>query len=696
MSWREKKIGLLKTVDKQKSKILQSTFGLISYYDLLFHFPYRYDDRSTLFTISNAPINQEIQIKGEISNLKEVIYGVKKKRLVAIFRDNKFGIIELVWFRITKLLTQSIHQNIPVIIYGKLIKFNGKLSMPHPEIELYSIFINNNIRFSAKYSLTDKILKRGITNRWYQSVYKSLFNEIHSLINENLTPDILLKFQLIPRNEALKNIHLPENKFKLRQAFYRVKFEEIFFFQLQVALQNRTQNNSGHPCQFIGFYFNEFYTKHLPFTLTNAQKRVIREIRCDMKKPKQMNRLLQGDVGSGKTIVALFSMLIAIDNGFQVCLMAPTGVLATQHFYFISELVFPLGITVELLSGFTVKTKRSQIDTNLQKGSLKILIGTHAILEDKVQFKNLGLVIIDEQHRFGVAQRAKLWSKNSIPPHILVMTATPIPRTLAMSYYSNLDISIIDELPKGRKPVHTLHIYESKRYEVIKFLKAQIDKGFQAYYVYPLIEESEVLEYKNLMDGFNFLAKQFPTPNYHISIVHGKMSLKEKEIEMQKFIQKKTQLMIATTVIEIGVDVPNTSIIVIENAEFFGLSQLHQLRGRVGRGLHQSYCILITKLKISKQAKIRIKTICKINDGFKISEVDLEIRGAGNLLGTQQSGELKDFKLINLVKDKNLIEQTKQCVDEILASDPELDHHQTIKKYFYEEYQSMAAWSQIS
>lgn len=686
MNWREKKISNLKGVSKEKAKLLQSDFNLVSYYDLLFNFPYRYDDRSTLFTTTNAPIYKNVQIKGKILNLKQIVSEKGKKRLSAIFKD-KCGIIELVWFKITKQLIQSIYQNIPVVIYGKLSEFNNKLSISHPEVELYSIFINKKMKFSAKYSLTETTLKKGITNRWYQSIYKNLFDEIDFKINENLSPKILKKFHLILRNEALKNIHLPENQFKLKQAQYRLKFEEIFFFQLEGTLRKliRMQNKKGNSCKFIGFYFNEFYKKHLSFNLTNAQKRVIKEIRYDMKKSIQMNRLLQGDVSSGKTVVALLSMLIAIDNGFQTCLMAPTEILATQHFYSISELVFPLGITVELLSGSTHKKKRNKINQDLQEGKLKILIGTHALLEDKIQFKNLGLAIIDEQHRFGVAQRAKLWSKNVIFPHVLVMTATPIPRTLAMSYYADLDLSIIDELPKERKPIQTLHVYETKRIEVIKFLKNQIDKGYQAYYVYPLIEESEVLEYKNLIDGFDFLSQQFPTPNYNISVVHGRMTAKEKKIEMQKFIQKKTQLMVATTVIEVGVNIPNASIIVIENAERFGLSQLHQIRGRVGRGKQQSYCILLTKLKFSKEAKIRIKTMCKTNDGFKISEVDLELRGAGNILGTQQSGII-NFKLINFIKDKNLIHQVKQYVDKLLELDPNLDHHPKIKNFFLEEY----------
>lgn len=696
MNLKDKKIFDLKGVTKDKAKALNSMFGFSSYYDLLFHFPYRYENRSALFTTVNAPIKKDVQIKGKIFNLKEVVCNHGKKRLTGIFCD-KFGCIEVVWFKNINWLIKNIYQNIPVVIYGKINKFNGRLSISHPEIQLYSVFLSRNIKFLTKYSCIDKTSKIGITNNWYQKIYKNLFNEIYLCINENLTKDVIQKFHLLPRNEALKNIHLPQNQYKLQQAYYRLKFEEIFFFQLQIMLSKITKRkaNFGHSCKNIGFYFNEFYKKYLPFSLTNAQKRVIKEIRFDMKKSTQMNRLLQGDVGSGKTIIALLSILIAIDNGLQACIMVPTEILAKQHYYFISKLISALGITIELLSSSTKKKKRNQIHIDLQTGNLHILISTHAVLEDKVKFHNLGLVIIDEQHRFGVEQRAKLWGKNVVPPHILIMTATPIPRTLAMSYYADLDLSVIDELPQGRKPIQTLHVYEINRYKIIKFLKNQIDKGFQVYYVYPLIHESEVLQHKNLIDGFKFLSEHFPIPNYNISIIHGKMGTQEKEIEVNKFIQKKSQLMVATTVIEVGINIENVSIIVIENAECFGLAQLHQLRGRVGRGMHQSYCILVTKLNLSKEAKIRIKTMCSINDGFQISDIDLKLRGAGNFLGTQQSGGIINFKFVNFIKDQKLIIKTKEFINELLKFDPKLINHQIIKKFIFDECDSELEWSQI-
>lgn len=693
-----KSVEYIKGVGEEKAKVLQSTFGIKTYFDLLNHFPYRYVDRSIISKTVEAPLEQEVQLKGEIVSLKEVQYGAGKKRLVGVFKD-EFGIIELVWFRITKWLITSIPINAQVVIYGKLTSFNGKLSISHPEIELYSSFATKNTGFSSLYSLTDKTSKKGVNNRWYQKVYINLFDEIYNLIPENLSEQIIRENQLISRKEALKNIHLPENIQALNQAKKRLKFEEIFFFQLQMGLkkQNRIAQNKGNPFLNVGYFFNEFYSNHIPFELTNAQKRVVREIRIDMKKNIQMNRLLQGDVGSGKTMVALLSMLIAIDNGFQACLMAPTEILAQQHFNSIQELILPLGIPVELLTGSTSQAKRNEIHSGLMEGNLKILVGTHALLEDVVQFEKLGLAIIDEQHRFGVAQRAKLWKKNSIPPHILVMTATPIPRTLAMSFYSDLDLSVIDELPKGRKQVKTIHIYEDKRYEIIRFIRQQIEKGTQVYIVYPLIEESETLDYKNLMDGFEYIASEFPAPEYQISIVHGKMKPREKEAEMNKFSTGKSHIMVATTVIEVGVNVPNASIMVIENSERFGLSQLHQLRGRVGRGSEQSYCILVTKMELSKEAKKRIKTMCETNDGFKISEVDMEIRGPGNILGTQQSGQI-DFKLTDLVEDKQLVYLAKRTINELLLGDSNLNHQQNqmIKNYFVEYYKSDMKWMKIS
>lgn len=695
MNLKEKIIFELKGISKEKAKVLNSIFGIISYYDLLFHFPYRYENRDVLFTTVTAPIQKNVQIKGKIFNLKEVVCRHGKRRLVGTFCD-KFGCIEIVWFKNFSWLIKSIHQNIPVVIYGKLNKFNEKLSISHPEIQLYSVYLSSNIKYLTKYSFVDKTSKIGITNHWYRIIYKNLFNEIYLHINENLTKNIIYKFNLLSRNEALKNIHLPENKVKLKQAYYRFKFEEIFFFSISSNVKKiNKKNNFGHPCKIIGFYFNEFYRKYLPFSLTTAQKRVVKEIRCDMKKSKQMNRLLQGDVGSGKTIVELLSILIAIDNKLQTCIMVPTEILANQHYYFISKLTFSLGITIELLSSSTKKTKRDQINFDLQTGNLNILVATHAVLEDKVQFNNLGLVIIDEQHRFGVEQRAKLWGKNLISPHILIMTATPIPRTLAMSYYADLDLSIIDELPKGRKPIKTIHIYDFNRNKIIKFLKDQIDQGFQVYYVYPLIYDNTILKYKNLIDGFKFFSQYFPSPDYNISILHGKMSTKEKNIEINKFIKKKTQLMLTTTVIEVGVNINNVSIIVIENAECFGLAQLHQLRGRVGRGIHQSYCFLITKLNISKNAKIRINTMCNIHDGFKISDIDLKLRGAGNFLGTQQSGGI-NFKFFNFIKDKKLIITIKEYVDKLLQSDPQLKNHQIIKKFIFHECNSILEWGKIS
>ena len=670
--------------------------------DFLNFYPIRYLDKSKTYLIRDLKQEQsevEIQLKGKISDLKELTYGKGQKRLTAKFHDQT-GSIDLVWFQYSQWLKEQIPLFREVYIFGKINFFgqNFSVSMAHPEIELEENKTKES-RLRPIYPSSEKLTKRGLNQKFFQGILGIISKHISELIEENLPEYLLKSLKLMKRNEAYLNIHFPENIHAFEQAERRLKFEEAFFFQLGYALKKQHQKTSvqGNPFPIIGDFFNDFYQNRLTFNLTNAQKRVLKEIRNDMKLPIQMNRLLQGDVGSGKTMVALLSMLIAIDNGFQSCLMAPTEILAQQHYNGISELLLGTGINIRLLTGSTKASERKLIYQELENGTLHIIIGTHALLEDKVKFKKLGLAIIDEQHRFGVEQRAKLWAKNSIPPHILIMTATPIPRTLAMSFYSDLDMSIIDEMPMGRKPIITAHRKENNIISVYQFIKDEIQKGRQAYFVYPLIEESETLDYQNLMKGFEQISSHFPAPDYNITILHGKMKPQEKDNAMQQFASGKSQIMVATTVIEVGVNVPNASVMVIESAERFGLSQLHQLRGRVGRGAEQSYCILMTSNKLSTESRTRIKTMCETNDGFKISEVDMQLRGTGDILGTQQSG-IVDFKILDLIKDGNIIKVAKSNIEMLLQNDPLLNssQHEKLKNYYIEQYRGKNKWSRIS
>lgn len=662
-------------------------------------FPNRYIDRTQFFKINQLQNNNtDVQIVGKITSLKSV----KQKRgsrLVATFVDET-GLLELVWFRGVKWIKDSIKLNVPYVIFGKVNLFGNSFSMPHPELELLSEY-KKNLRTAMQpvYPSTEKLGAKNITNRVMQKLMQNLFVETGIGFDETLSDEIINQFQLLSKNEAMFNIHFPKSQDLLTKAQQRLKFEELFFIQLQLIRKKliRKNKNKGYPFEKVDEYFNNFYNKHLPFDLTNAQKKVVKEIRNDLGSAAQMNRLLQGDVGSGKTIVAVLAMLIALDNNFQATLIAPTEILAIQHFNAIKELLNEMNITVQLLTGSSKTSERKTIHTTLENGELNILIGTHAIFEDKVVFKNLGLVIIDEQHRFGVAQRAKMWMKNNLPPHVLVMTATPIPRTLAMSVYGDLDISVIDELPPGRKSIKTIHRFDSNRLGVFKFLKEEIAKGRQVYIVYPLIEESKKMDYKDLMDGYESIVREFPLPKYQVSIVHGRMKSADKDFEMQRFVNGETQIMVATTVIEVGVNVPNASVMIVESAERFGLSQLHQLRGRVGRGADQSYCILMSGSKLSNNAKTRLQTMVETNDGFKIAEVDLKLRGPGDMMGTQQSGVL-NLKIADIVNDGAILQKARNVALDVLKKDSNLSkiENKNILNTYLMINKNKAIWANIS
>jgi ATP-dependent DNA helicase RecG len=693
-------IEYLKGVGPQRGELLRKELGIHRYEDLLNFYPNRYIDRTRYYQINELNNNPaEVQIIGKVVHLKTVEFGKGKKRLVAVFTDNT-GQLELNWFQGHKWIRDSLKLNTPYVIFGKVTNFNGQYSMAHPEMELHQEH-QQSLRSSMQpvYPSTETLTNRGVSNRVINKMMQQVFLETQGLFVETLPQNLLEELKMIPKSAALFNIHFPKSPELLAKAQFRLKFEELFFIQLQLITKNlvRKHKIKGHPFTVVGEHFNNFYKNHLPFELTNAQKKVLKEIRNDMGTNAQMNRLLQGDVGSGKTIVALMAMLIALDNGFQSCLMAPTEILANQHFNGLTELAKDLNINIKLLTGSTKTAERKIIHEELENGSLHIIIGTHALLEDKVKFHNLGLAIIDEQHRFGVEQRSKLWQKNEIPPHILVMTATPIPRTLAMSLYGDLDISVIDELPPGRKPIQTVHRYDSNRLKVWKFIKDEIAKGRQIYIVYPLIQESETMDYKDLMDGYESISRDFPLPHYSISMVHGKMKPADKDAEMKRFAEGKTNIMIATTVIEVGVNVPNASVMIIESAERFGLSQLHQLRGRVGRGAEQSYCILMTSFKLSNDSKIRLETMCKTNDGFEIAEVDLKLRGPGDIMGKQQSGVL-NLQIADLVKDKEILLIARHEAMKLLKKDPSmtLPEHQTLRSVYIELTKKKNIWNYIS
>ncbi|MFN3137179.1 MAG: ATP-dependent DNA helicase RecG [Allomuricauda sp.] len=667
-------IAYLKGVGPNRADVLKAELGIETFRDLLHLFPNRYLDRTSYYKINQLqPSGADVQVIGKIVHIK-MVEQKRGKRLVATFVDET-GQMDLVWFRGHKWIKESLKLNEPYVVFGRVNKYGSTFSMPHPEMEtLQNHQQGLKMVMQPIYPSTEKLSNKGITNRVISKMIQQLFLECKGKFPESLSPTIMEELRLISKSSALFNIHFPKNQELLAKAQFRLKFEELFFVQLRLISQNlrRKQKIKGMPFGAVGEKFTEFFENHLPFELTDAQKRVIKEIRNDLGSNAQMNRLLQGDVGSGKTIVALMCMLLAIDNGFQACLMAPTEILATQHFNGLKELLVNMDVKIALLTGSTKKSERTLLHNQLENGNLNILVGTHALLEDKVQFQNLGLAIVDEQHRFGVAQRSKLWHKNQTPPHVLVMTATPIPRTLAMSLYGDLDVSVIDELPPGRKPVKTVHRYDSNRLKVFRFIKDEIKKGRQIYIVYPLIQESEALDYKDLMDGYESIVRDFPQPEYQISIVHGKMKPADKDYEMERFVKGETQIMIATTVIEVGVNVPNASVMIIESAERFGLSQLHQLRGRVGRGAEQSFCILMTGHKLSEDAKTRLQTMVRTNDGFEIAEVDLKLRGPGDLMGTQQSGML-NLKIADIVKDNQILKTARYHAIQLLKDDPRLE-----------------------
>jgi len=696
----ETPIEFLKGVGPNRGALLRKELGIFKYGDLVNFFPNRYIDRTRYYKINELQNNiAEVQIIGKIINIKTVEFGRNQKRLVATFVDDT-GQMDLNWFQGHKWIKESLKLNEVSVIFGKCAQYGNQYSMAHPEIELLSEH-EKSLRSAMQpvYPSTETLTNRGITNKVVNKMMHQMFLETQALFSETLPAYLTSELQLIPKNAALFNIHFPKSAEILAKAQFRLKFEELFFIQLQLITKNliRKHKIKGHPFTTVGEFFNEFYQYHLPFELTNAQKRVIKEIRIDMGSNAQMNRLLQGDVGSGKTIVAFMSILLALDNGFQACLMAPTEILANQHFIGLSELAASLNINIKILTGSSKIAARRIIHEELENGTLQILIGTHALLEDKVKFKNLGLAVIDEQHRFGVEQRSKLWKKNTIPPHILVMTATPIPRTLAMSLYGDLDISVIDELPPGRKPIQTVHRFDSNRLKVWKFIRDEIALGRQIYIVYPLIQESEKMDFKDLMDGYESISRDFPLPQYSISILHGKMKPADKDAEMKRFSEGKTNIMVATTVIEVGVNVPNASVMIIESAERFGLSQLHQLRGRVGRGADQSYCILMTSFKLSSDSKTRMETMVSTNDGFEIAEVDLKLRGPGDLMGTQQSGVL-NLQIADIVRDRDILLLARNHAIKILKDDAPLQKPENaiLKAVFIELTKKKNIWNYIS
>ncbi|WP_316798842.1 ATP-dependent DNA helicase RecG [Pedobacter frigidisoli] len=669
------RIEFIKGVGPSRADVMKKDLGLFTYHDLLAHYPFRYIDRTKYFKINQInPDSTYIQIIGRIVS-KKVIGDKRAKRIVAVFKDDT-GLMELVWFQSLKWVEDHILVGAAYVAFGKPTLFNGTFSISHPEMELYQnrSVGRGNLTLQPVYHSTEKLKKFMLDSKGIQRLIAGLLDQVIPQVPETLPAYILDKYQLADKKTALLNIHFPKNQSELNAAERRLKFEELFFIQLQLLHNKhlRQLKFKGATFDKVGDKVNRFYNEFLPFELTNAQKRVVKEIRIDTQRGVQMNRLVQGDVGSGKTAVALMSMLLANDNGYQACMMAPTEILARQHYASIVSLVTDDLVKVAILTGNTKKKERTLLHEQLENGEIDILIGTHALIEDKVKFKNLGLVVIDEQHRFGVEQRAKLWRKNIIPPHILVMTATPIPRTLAMTLYGDLDVSIIDELPAGRKPIETKHLFEGQRLRMFGFMKQEIAKGRQVYIVYPLIKESEKLDLLHLEAGVEQLSYQFPRPDYQISIVHGQMPNVDKQFEMQQFIDGKSQIMVATTVIEVGVNVPNASVMVIENSERFGLSQLHQLRGRVGRGAEQSFCILMSGNKLSKEGKVRLETMVRTNNGFEISEIDLQLRGPGDITGTQQSGVL-DLKLADLAKDQIVLSEARNTVIEIFAEDPQLE-----------------------
>ena len=662
-------IKYLQGVGPQRATILNKELNIFSLHDLLYYFPYKYVDRSRLYYIHEIDGNMPyIQLKGQILSFETMGEG-RQRRLVAHFSDGT-GVIDLVWFQGIKYLMGKYKVHEEYIVFGKPTVFNGRINVAHPDIDPAKDLTLSSMGLQPYYNTTEKMKRAGLNSHALEKLMSNAFALLQGTMPETLTPKVVEEHHLMSLDEALRNIHFPQNPEKLRKAQYRLKFEELFYVQLNILryAKDRQRKYRGLYFEKVGEVFNTFYSQNLPFQLTGAQKRVIKEIRKDVGSGRQMNRLLQGDVGSGKTLVALMSMLLALDNGYQACMMAPTEILAAQHYETIKQLLFGMNVRVELLMGSVKGKKREEILKGLLTGDVHILIGTHAVLEDTVGFSSLGMVVIDEQHRFGVAQRAKLWMKNACPPHVLVMTATPIPRTLAMTLYGDLDVSVIDELPPGRKPIQTIHQFDNRRPSLYAGIRKQIAEGRQVYIVYPLIKESEKMDIKNLEEGYGHICEEFP--ECKVSKVHGQMKPAEKDAEMQRFVNGETQIMVATTVIEVGVNVPNASVMVIENAERFGLSQLHQLRGRVGRGADQSYCILVTSYKLSEETRKRLEIMVQTCDGFEIAEADLKLRGPGDLEGTQQSGVAFDLKIADIARDGQLLQYVRQVAMDILEQDP--------------------------
>ena len=665
-------IKFLPGVGEQRATLLSRELGIRSLYDLLYYFPYKYIDRSRVFKVSELGGQlQHVQLLGEIRSFEEMGEGASR-RLVAHFTDGT-AFVDLVWFRGIKFVKNRLKLNTRYVVFGKPSVFNGRVNIAHPDVDDASLLKLDTMGLQPYYNTTEKMKRSGLNSNAMLKLVQNLFTLLSEPIPETLSADIIQKNGLMSLDDALRIVHFPRNPKELQLAQYRLKFEELFYIQLNILhyAKERQMRYVGHRFSKVGEMFNRFYSENLPFELTGAQKRVIKEIRADVGTDRQMNRLLQGDVGSGKTLVALMSMLLAKDNGYQACMLAPTEILAEQHFATLRRMLGALPVRVELLTGSTKAKDRTPLFEALENGEIDILVGTHAVLEDNVQFRNLGLVVIDEQHRFGVVQRAKMWAKNNIPPHVLVMTATPIPRTLAMTLYGDLDVSVIDELPPGRKPITTSHIFRNRADSLYSFIRTQISEGRQAYVVYPLISESEKLDLKNLEDGYKQLCNVFC--DYRLSKLHGKMKPKEKDEEMRRFASGETQILVSTTVIEVGVDVPNASVMVIENAERFGLSQLHQLRGRVGRGASQSYCILVTDYKLSEDTRKRMEIMTSSNDGFEIAEADLKLRGPGDMEGTQQSGIAFDLKIANLARDEQLLKFVREVARGVVAADPQCD-----------------------
>ena len=691
-------IKYLPGVGPQRASLLAKELNIVSFKDLLYYFPYKYVDRSRIYTIREIDGNMPyIQLRGKFLSFETFGEGCQR-RLVGHFSDGT-GVMDAVWFQGLKFVMGKIKAGVEYIIFGKPTVFGGRINVAHPDVDEADELTVGNIGLQPYYNTTEKMKRMLINSHAVEKLMRNLFHAIQrEPFEETLSPWMVESFHLMPLAEALYNIHFPQNPELLRKAQYRLKFEELFYVQLNILRYTKERRNKfrGLPFEHVGEIFNTFYSQNLPFQLTGAQKRVIKEMRRDMGSGRQMNRLLQGDVGSGKTLVALMTMLIALDNGYQACMMAPTEILANQHYETICRFLAGMNVRVELLTGNVKGKRRETILKDLLTGDVKILIGTHAVIEDTVNFSSLGLVVIDEQHRFGVAQRAKLWSKNIYPPHVLVMTATPIPRTLAMTLYGDLDVSVIDELPPGRKPIQTVHQFDNRRASLYAFIRKQIEAGRQVYIVYPLIQESEKMDIKNLEDGYTNICEEFP--EYRVSKVHGKMKPAEKDAEMQRFLAKQTQIMVATTVIEVGVNVPNASVMVIENAERFGLSQLHQLRGRVGRGADQSYCILVTGYKLSEETRKRISIMVETNDGFEIAEADLKLRGPGDLEGTQQSGVAFDLKIADIARDGQLLQYVRDIAERLLDEDPQCENpkNQVVWQQLKELRKKNVNWAVIS